>query len=173
MFPTSPSQPPPPGIFVSDDQSEVTSPLSVAEWLIGFHNEARRTPGCMEGVCAEGEVLYVPSGWWHLAVNLEPTIAISHNFVHEAHLADVLNFLKNKSDQISGFKDGLKDAYGLFVQKMESSHPGVLDRALKQMEVSRVAKKRKWDEVIGDQENSADAGGFSFGFGDGNEEDIQ
>lgn len=174
MFPSSPSLPPPPGVFVSEDQSEVTSPLSVTEWLLGFHSEARRMPGCMEGVCNEGEVLYVPSGWWHLAVNLEPTIAISHNFVHEAHLVDVLNFLKHKSDQISGFKDGFNDAYELFVRKLKSAHPSVIDKALKQMEVSRVAKKRKWDDLVaGDPEDTAEAGGFSFGFGNGNEEDIQ
>jgi hypothetical protein len=63
MFPAKANCPPPPGVFVSDDQSEVTSPLSIAEWLIGFHAEARRTPGCLEGICAEGEVLHVPSGW--------------------------------------------------------------------------------------------------------------
>jgi len=59
MFPPSI---PPPGVFVSEDQSEVTSPLSIAEWLVGFHRAARRIPGCIEGVCRAGEVLYVPSG---------------------------------------------------------------------------------------------------------------
>lgn len=63
MFPSSSSLPPPPGVFVSEDQSEVTSPLSIAEWLLGFHAEARATPGCKEGICGEGEVLHVPSGW--------------------------------------------------------------------------------------------------------------
>lgn len=63
MFPSSASIPPPPGVFVSEDQSEVTSPLSIAEWLLGFHAEARATTGCKEGICGEGEVLHVPSGW--------------------------------------------------------------------------------------------------------------
>ena len=54
---------PPPGIYVSEDRSEVTSPLSIAEWLLSFHAEARRKHGCLEGICREGELLHVPSGW--------------------------------------------------------------------------------------------------------------
>lgn len=75
MFPSSSSIPPPPGVYVSEDQSEVTSPLSIAEWLLGFHAEARRTEGCIEGICEQGELLYVPAGWYHLVVNLEDSIA--------------------------------------------------------------------------------------------------
>lgn len=173
MFPTSPSQPPPPGVFVSKDQSEVTSPLSIAEWLLGFHAEARIMSGCMEGICKEGEVLHVPSGWWHLVVNLEPSIAITQNFVPEAHLTNVLDFLKNKSDQISGFKSDIKDVYDLFVQKMGASYPSLLDAALDQMEKLKLGKKRKWDELVNeDKDIKAHAGRFSFGFGDGDEEDI-
>lgn len=56
MFPSSPSSPAPPGVYVSEDQSEVTSPLSIVEWLLEFHAEARKTPGCMEGICEAGEV---------------------------------------------------------------------------------------------------------------------
>lgn len=62
MFP--PSVASPPGVFVSDDCSEVTSPLSIAEYLLTFHAEARREAGCVEGICRTGEMLHVPRGWW-------------------------------------------------------------------------------------------------------------
>lgn len=62
MFPPSVAQPP--GVFVSDDNSEVTSPLSIAEYLLTFHAEARAQAGCLEGICHAGELLFVPSGWW-------------------------------------------------------------------------------------------------------------
>lgn len=62
MFP--PSVPEPPGVFVSEDSSEVTSPLSIAEYLLTFHEEARREAGCLEGICGAGELLFVPKGWW-------------------------------------------------------------------------------------------------------------
>ncbi len=170
MFPGSTSYPPPPGVFVSDDQSEVTSPLSIAEWLLGFHAEARKTRGCVEGICGEGEVLHVPSGWWHLVVNLEPSIAITQNFVPEAHLANVLSFLRDKPAQVSGFRSDVGNPYEMFVRRMREEHPEMLVDAMERM---KEGKKRKWDELVkGDGRSGEQAEAFGFGFGDADEEDI-
>lgn len=171
MFPSSASSPPPPGVFVSEDQSEVTSPLSIAEWLLGFHAEARKTPGCVEGVCGEGEVLHVPSGWWHLVVNLNASIAITQNFVPRSHLVGVLCFLKYKADQVSGFKKDVADPYGTFVERMQNEHPDLLEQALAELDKKAEGKKRKWDAAVGNA-GGDDAGGFSFGFGDDSDEEV-
>ncbi|KAI9868575.1 MAG: hypothetical protein M1830_005518, partial [Pleopsidium flavum] len=173
MFPASPSYPPPPGVFVSEDQSEVTSPLSIAEWLLGFHAEARKTRGCMEGICSEGEILHVPSGWWHLVVNLEPSIAITQNFVPRAHVANVLAFLRDKPTQVSGFKADVRNPYETFVQEMQQHHPEMLEEALSMMEKMKEGKKRKWDELVkGDNQAGEQSGAFNFGFGDADDEEI-
>ena len=68
----------PPGVHVSADRAEVETPLSLAEWLMSYYAPCRarygptaadpRTPGLMvEGVCEAGEVVFIPSGWWHRA----------------------------------------------------------------------------------------------------------
>jgi hypothetical protein len=175
MFPTTPGSAPPPGVYVSEDQSEVTSPLSIAEWLIGFHAEARATPGCVEGICEEGEILHVPSGWWHLVVNLAPSIAITQNFVPEEHLASALGFLRDKKEQISGFKKGVEDPFGLFCEKMEEYDEELLKKALAKLDRSGSGRKRKWETLVrGDgKENSDEPAGFSFGVGGGDESEEE
>ncbi|KAL2829723.1 hypothetical protein BDW59DRAFT_170389 [Aspergillus cavernicola] len=177
MFPSSSKLPPPPGVYVSEDQSEVTSPLSIAEWLLGFHAEARRTPGCIEGICKEGEILHVPSGWWHLVVNLEPAIAITQNFIPRAHLIAALDFLLNKADQISGFRKDVQNPYEQFVTKMQESHPDLLRSALEELKKKSEGKKRKWDEIVRgtpstDASAEPEATGFSFGFA-GDDSDVE
>jgi hypothetical protein len=171
MFPSTPSSPPPPGVYVSEDQSEVTTPLSIAEWLLSFHAEARKTPGCIEGVCNEGEVLHVPSGWWHLVINVKASIAITQNFVPEAHLTSVLEFLKDKRDQVSGFKKDVENPYGLFLERMGEEHPELLAKAMAELKRKVVGRKRKWDAAVGRDDEGA-GGGFSFGFGDDSDEEV-
>lgn len=170
MFPPSALVP---GVFVSEDSSEVTSPLSIAEWLLEFHAEAREQPGCVEGICKAGEILHVPSGWWHLVVNLEPSIALTQNFVPESHLADVLSFLRDKPDQITGFKRDIENPYELFRSRLQDQHPELLQIAMAELDRRAQNKKRKWEEATKpSKEDQGNGGGFSFGFGGDSDDEI-
>ena len=111
----------PPGIATSPDLADVTIPLSIGEYLLTFwtyHQEVKReTRGLRqrprECVVGEGELIFVPHGWWHMVVNLEDTIALTHNYVSTSNLCDCLRFLRDKVDQISGVRDraGGSDSY--------------------------------------------------------------
>ncbi|TKA70279.1 hypothetical protein B0A49_06675 [Cryomyces minteri] len=174
MFPSSSSLPPPPGVFVSEDQSEVTSPLSIAEWLLGFHAEARATPGCLEGICEEGEVLHVPSGYYHLVLNTKPSVALTQNFVPRSRLGAVLEFLRDRPGQVSGFKEDVVDPYRLFVDRLGDVHPDLLQEGLDELERKAQGKKARWEDLVKGSEGETE-GRFSFGFGaedDGEDADI-
>ncbi|KAL7927702.1 hypothetical protein ACQKWADRAFT_277560 [Trichoderma austrokoningii] len=162
-----------PGVYVSEDSSEVTSPLSIAEWLLTFHKEARRVPECHEGICNAGEILHVPSGWWHLVVNIEKGIALTQNFVPQSPglnlVSEVLSFLRDKPDQVSGFSRDVEDPFGLFTARLKQDYPNLLERAL-ELADKKSGKKRKWDAAVGRDEEQAT--GFSFGFGGDDDDEI-
>ena len=171
MFPPNTT---PPGVFVSQDQSEVTSPLSIMEWLLIFHGEARTTLGCMEGICGEGEVLHVPSGWWHLVINLQETIAVTQNFVPRNHVVKVLDFLRNQPEQVSGFPKEVDSPYKLFKHNVALIHPEILEESLENSTILGRRTKRKWDELVeGEHFAYSDIHeNFNFGFSYGIDEEI-
>lgn len=124
----------PPGVQSSPDGAEVVVPVSTGEWLLtfwAFHQEARMHPDPskrpLEAVLGPGEVIFVPHGYWHMVVNLDDTVALTHNYVSTSNLADVLRFLRDKVDQISGVRcrtveDEVRpeSVYTVFVEKLTS-----------------------------------------------------
>lgn len=102
----------PPGVLSSLDGSDVTVPLSTGEWLLSFwkdHLRARKNEDVslrpIETILLPGELIFVPHGYWHMVINLDLSIALTHNYVSTSNLADCLRFLRDKVDQISGVRD--------------------------------------------------------------------
>lgn len=96
-------------------------------------------------------------------VNIEPGIAITQNFVPRGQLESAIRFLRDKPEQVSGFKTGVTNPHALFVDRLKDEYP---DLAV----ATQMPHKRKWNEVVG---NSEDIDGERRGFGFGFEEDIE
>ncbi|KAJ1310407.1 hypothetical protein OPQ81_007145 [Rhizoctonia solani] len=165
----------PPGVYVSPDEAEVTSPLSLAEWFMSYFDAAwadygRGTGKMRVGVCRAGEIVYVPSGWWHLVVNLEPSVAVTQNFASEYELTNVLRFMRDKPDQTSGWSEDIAcaDLYGIFCDVLRKERPEVLEAALavlnKASSKGNGEKQSLWDQVKSSTQSEEVDGGFSFGF---------
>lgn len=88
---------PPPAVYPSKDESEVTTPVSVLEWMLKFHQETSR--GNVKPIqCLQrpGDLIFIPNGWWHQVLNIEECIAVTQNVVCDANLTNVVKFLKAK-----------------------------------------------------------------------------
>ena len=50
----------------------MATPVSLMEWFLNYWDEAMEGPvQPLQGTVGPGEVIFVPSGWWHMAINLE------------------------------------------------------------------------------------------------------
>lgn len=157
---------------------QVTTPTSLMEWLIHFYHEAQRMPTKpIECITRPGDLIFVPSGWWHMVINLEPTVAVTQNYVSPRNLLTVVDFLQQKKPQISGVSCSLADQLGdLFESAVNETHPELIEeerqKARKKLgaAVDQPAKRPRiafWSQVTADSKSSESTGGdstFEFQF---------
>nr|XP_024361962.1 F-box protein At5g06550-like isoform X1 [Physcomitrium patens] len=155
----------PPGVFPSPDGADVATPVSITEWFMNFYGETKkRAERPIECICREGEVVFVPRGWWHIVINLEESIAITQNFVSRSNILNVLEFLSRPNSQhlVSGTKDRV-NLYEKFRSRYESLYPGSVE-AIKEKTEAREAAHRRAKVSIWDNAADSMTGGFKFGF---------
>lgn len=167
----------PPAVRLSEDGAEVTTTVSLSEWFLNYYSATRdldQKP--IECVQRAGEVIFVPSGWWHCALNLdesgtgEPIIAVTQNFVTRANLPQVRRFLKEKPDQASGCEDACQLS-GKFDAVLKESRPEVVEEcdavyakeAADAAEAAANKKPQLWDLLTSG--GSGSGGTFTFGSG--------
>ncbi|KAL6049812.1 tRNA wybutosine-synthesizing protein 4 [Balamuthia mandrillaris] len=160
----------PPGIYPSEDHFQVTCPVSVLEWFLKFYdqvhhkhsneeeeqeeatpsfsflnNNKKREPHQqtqpIECVLRAGELLFIPNGWWHTALNLEESIAVTQNYVNPRNLQNVLKFLRAKENPrlLTQFTEALRE-----------QRPQLLEEAERSIEQEKRAKLSLWDKLTQD-----------------------
>lgn len=120
----------PPGVHPSADGADVAAPLSLIEWFLNFYGAARAAKvKPLEAVVGPGEVLFVPTGWWHLALNVEACVAVTQNYVSAANLPAVLRFLATRrSELVSGCAPGERSLlYRRFMRALRRHRPDLLE----------------------------------------------
>lgn len=106
------------------------------EWFVNFYtapgSQGEPSQGRpVEGVVEAGDIIFVPRGWWHMAINLEPTVAITQNYVSSANLPYVLRFLRSgRADLVSGCSANERAGlHNRFVEVLQKHAPDTLAAA--------------------------------------------
>jgi len=82
----------PPEAF--SDESDI-SPDPGASWFINEYPKYKDKYH-IDVIQESGETLFLPSGWWHVTVNLQDSIAITQNFVTDANVKETQRTMINK-----------------------------------------------------------------------------
>ncbi|KAJ9439355.1 F-box protein, partial [Diplonema papillatum] len=112
----------------------------------------------LEVIVKPGELMYIPAGWWHLCLNLTPTVCITQNYVSRAGLPRVLSFLRDSPQCISGVcQEDRPSFYERFRSKLQEQLPAVLAEA-EQKEKSDTESQTPWAKAMEDSTQD----GFTF-----------
>eukprot|EP01127_Copromyxa_protea_P020131 TRINITY_DN6672_c0_g1_i1.p1 TRINITY_DN6672_c0_g1~~TRINITY_DN6672_c0_g1_i1.p1 ORF type:complete len:475 (+),score=89.17 TRINITY_DN6672_c0_g1_i1:178-1425(+) len=134
----------PPGVAkIGDDHFE--APTTVLTW---FHEHYHNlVPGTfLEAIVKPGEMIYVPSGWWHTVLNMEETIAVRQNFVDHVNLPSVISYLAFHKPEL----------HKQFVEALKEKMPSVYQNYLDNLEAS----KSDWDKMLEEDGDDDDDGFF-------------
>lgn len=168
---------PPPGVIPSDDRADVTSPVTLVEWFTSYYhrkNAAGVEP--LEVTVGPGEVVYIPSGWWHLCLNLTPTVGITQNYAPRCRLPKVLAFLRDQPHCISGLSgsDGVgqcedemrEQMYANFRAALRREEPAMLAEAEEAPAEQERRERTGWAAALAADptDGAAAGGGFAFDF---------
>eukprot|EP00277_Geminigera_cryophila_P016800 CAMPEP_0179442882 /NCGR_PEP_ID=MMETSP0799-20121207/26355_1 /TAXON_ID=46947 /ORGANISM="Geminigera cryophila, Strain CCMP2564" /LENGTH=494 /DNA_ID=CAMNT_0021228423 /DNA_START=21 /DNA_END=1505 /DNA_ORIENTATION=- len=159
----------PPGVWPSEDGSTTTSNASITEWFLNWYpqtqTEAVRPLECVQEA---GELIFVPRGWWHCVLNLEPCIAVTQNYVSEQNVLQVLDYMRQSPQCVSGVPSHRRPLLlSQFTQALKRDRPGLIERLEAKRDRHKVPAVSLWDNLVPAQElKSGAASSFTFSFGE-------
>ncbi|KAF9585296.1 hypothetical protein BGW38_003030 [Lunasporangiospora selenospora] len=97
--------------------------LSSARWYLDIYPYLDPESKPLEIVQHPGQTIYVPSGWWHMVLNMDDTVAVTQNFADETNLISVKASLKSDTkDEIQVHRwKVLSDRLATFRPDLESA----------------------------------------------------
>lgn len=126
---------------------EVATTLSAVEWFVDFYHQLQEQDvPVLECIQRPGDVIFVPHGWFHIVLNLESSVAVTHNYVSESNLHHVMQFLDGTPDQVSGVSSARKAELGPALREALRQHRPALLARLEESE-ARAARASPWDQA--------------------------
>eukprot|EP00750_Incisomonas_marina_P024883 INCI5157.3.p1 GENE.INCI5157.3~~INCI5157.3.p1 ORF type:complete len:1120 (+),score=111.36 INCI5157.3:73-3360(+) len=73
-------------------------PMTSLEWYFSVYPTLPPQDRPLEFVQEPGDVIFIPSGWWHMVLNLEVTVSVTQNFVDCSNLDNVCRELEQEAE---------------------------------------------------------------------------
>ena len=99
-------------------ETQIPSALWFSEW---YDRAMEAVPDAIEVLQRPGETVYVPAGWPHLVLNLEPTVAITHNYATE------YPSMERITDAVQKEEPGL---YSKWMQVLQTTRPDLVGHSV-------------------------------------------
>ncbi|KAI8598817.1 hypothetical protein EDD21DRAFT_381473 [Dissophora ornata] len=137
-----------------------TSPkrMSSVEWYLDVYPFLSPEVRPIEIVQHPGQTIYVPSGWWHMVLNLDDTVAVTQNFADETNICQVkraLRMNRNETVQVERWEaiarelPALRPDLALAIQSSpEDQLLAQLKRQTSWLEPSSPDSLPKWQERV-------------------------
>jgi len=110
-------------IGVGDDtKSDYYESPEAIKWFLDFYPKCNKSQA-IECVQRPGEIIFIPSGWWHCTFNIVESYAITQNFASTRFFERVANDLVNDRDSFYRLfeshleKEGRKDLIKMIEEK--------------------------------------------------------
>ncbi|KAF9381165.1 hypothetical protein CPB97_007912 [Podila verticillata] len=111
----------PPHIVPPGHDPESPKWLSSVEWYLDVYPFLAPEARPIEVVQNPGQTIYVPTGWWHMVLNMDDTVAVTQNF------ADETNILQVKDSMLSEVEDKRQDARWIaLVEELSKVRPDLI-----------------------------------------------
>lgn len=84
-------------LFPPDEETKMKDGLGNLPYDVTDIIATRNDINFIDVVQNEGEVIFVPSGWYHQVQNIEDTISINHNWLNAANISLVTQFISSQA----------------------------------------------------------------------------
>jgi len=89
----------PPGVDKDLIDTEFYASPDVMKWFVDVYPKVRDEQRPLEIIQEEGEVIFVPSGWWHQVLNLTDTVAVTQNYCSPRNFKYVYQDMINRKSR--------------------------------------------------------------------------
>ncbi|KAF8976183.1 hypothetical protein BGZ46_008478 [Entomortierella lignicola] len=113
----------PPHVIPPGHDPDSLERLSSVEWYLDVYPSLPSGLRPIEIVQHPGQTIYVPSGWWHMVLNMDDTVAVTQNFADETNLRNVKRSMTANKKELTQHSIAQIHRWGTLAQEIPKNWP--------------------------------------------------